>query len=64
MKASNTEDMNTPGYLERVKNIVMENLRKLKGPPSVQMTGTEQIYYMIFASQPISFVRHSEDAYR
>lgn len=43
VKASNTEDMNTPGYLERVKNIVMENLRKLKGPPSVQMTGTERI---------------------
>ncbi|KAG6381404.1 histone deacetylase complex, catalytic component RPD3 [Boletus reticuloceps] len=38
VKASNTEDMNTPEYLERVKNIVMENLRKLKGPPSVQMT--------------------------
>jgi len=38
VKSSNTEDMNTPEYLERVKNIVMENLRKLKGPPSVQMT--------------------------
>jgi len=41
VKSSNTEDMNTPGYLERVKNIVVENLRRLKGPPSVQMTGME-----------------------
>ncbi|KAF9229565.1 histone deacetylase complex catalytic component RPD3 [Gyrodon lividus] len=38
VKSSNTEDMNTPEYLERVKNIVMENLRSLKGPPSVQMS--------------------------
>lgn len=38
VKPSNTEDVNSPEYLERVKNIVLENLRKLKGPPSVQMT--------------------------
>ncbi|KAI6031959.1 hypothetical protein PISMIDRAFT_676016 [Pisolithus microcarpus 441] len=38
VKASNTEDMNTPEYLERVKNIVLDNVRRLKGPPSVQMT--------------------------
>ncbi|KIJ68655.1 hypothetical protein HYDPIDRAFT_106887 [Hydnomerulius pinastri MD-312] len=38
VKSSNTEDMNTPEYLERVKNIVLENLRRLKGPPSVQMS--------------------------
>lgn len=50
MKSSNTEDMNTPEYLERVKNIVMENLRKLKGPPSVQMTGIVQTL-VIFASE-------------
>ena len=40
VKASNTEDLNTPAYLERVKNIVMEHLRHVGGPPSVQMTGT------------------------
>ncbi|KAH7914500.1 histone deacetylase complex catalytic component RPD3 [Hygrophoropsis aurantiaca] len=38
VKSSNTEDMNTPEYLERVKNIVLENLRHLGGPPSVQMS--------------------------
>jgi histone deacetylase 1/2 len=40
VKASNTEDMNTRGYLDRVRNIVMENLRHVGGPPSVQMSGT------------------------
>lgn len=39
MKSSNTDDLNTPAYLERVKRIVMENLRHVGGPPSVQMTG-------------------------
>lgn len=39
VKSSNTEDMNTPEYLERVKNIVLDNVRRLKGPPSVQMSG-------------------------
>lgn len=38
VKSSNTEDMNTPEYLERVKNIVLDNVRRLKGPPSVQMS--------------------------
>ncbi|KIY69686.1 hypothetical protein CYLTODRAFT_442528 [Cylindrobasidium torrendii FP15055 ss-10] len=37
VRASNTEDYNTPKYLERVKNIMFDNLRKLGGPPSVQM---------------------------
>jgi histone deacetylase 1/2 len=40
VKSSNTEDLNSPAYLERVKNIVMEHLRHVGGPPSVQMTGT------------------------
>jgi len=38
VKSSNAEDMNTPSYLERVKRIVMENLRHAGGPPSVQMS--------------------------
>jgi len=38
VKSSNAEDMNTPSYLNRVKRIVMENLRHTGGPPSVQMT--------------------------
>jgi hypothetical protein len=33
------ENLNTPRYLNRVRNIVMENLRGLGGPPSVQMQG-------------------------
>ena len=39
VKSSNTDDLNTPAYLERVKRIVLENLRQARGPPSVQMTG-------------------------
>ncbi|KAF9459456.1 histone deacetylase Hda1 [Collybia nuda] len=38
VKSSNTDDMNTPAYLDRVKRIVMENLRYTGGPPSVQMS--------------------------
>lgn len=33
--------MNTPEYLERVKNIVLDNLRHLGGPPSIQMSGMD-----------------------
>lgn len=39
VRQSNMEDMNTREYLERVKGIVLENVRKVGGPPSVQMTG-------------------------
>lgn len=39
VKSSNTDDLNTPAYLDRVKRIVMENLRHVGGPPSAQMTG-------------------------
>ncbi|CAK5279956.1 unnamed protein product [Mycena citricolor] len=38
VKSSNTDDLNTPAYLDRVKRIVMENLRHTGGPPSVQMS--------------------------
>ncbi|KAG6902785.1 histone deacetylase [Termitomyces sp. Mi166 len=38
VKSSNTDDLNTPAYLDRVKRIVMENLRHVGGPPSIQMT--------------------------
>ena len=40
VKASNMDDMNSPEYLERVKGIVLEHLRHVGGPPSVQMSGT------------------------
>lgn len=39
VRQSNMEDMNTREYLERVKGIVLDNIRKVGGPPSVQMTG-------------------------
>ena len=39
VKSSNADDLNTPQYLERVKNIVMEHLRQVKGPPSVPIQG-------------------------
>ncbi|KAF5377599.1 hypothetical protein D9615_005161 [Tricholomella constricta] len=38
VKSSNTDDLNTPAYLDRVKRIVLENLRHVGGPPSVQMS--------------------------
>ena len=39
VKASNMDDMNSPEYLERVKGIVLDHLRQVGGPPSVQMQG-------------------------
>lgn len=39
VKSSNMEDMNTRGYLDRVKGIVLDHLRQVGGPPGVQMTG-------------------------
>jgi histone deacetylase 1/2 len=39
VKSSNTEDLNTRGYLERVTKIVMQNLRHIGGPPGIQTTG-------------------------
>ena len=44
--------MNTPAYLERVKRIVMENLRHTGGPPSVQMSG-------LFPHYPSKFIYNS-----
>lgn len=37
VKSSNMENLNTPGYLERVKGIVLEHLNQIGGPPSVHM---------------------------
>jgi histone deacetylase 1/2 len=39
VRQSNMEDMNTREYLERIKGMVLDNVRKVGGPPSVQMTG-------------------------
>lgn len=39
VKASNMDDNNSRAYMERVKGIVLENLRSIGGPPSVQMSG-------------------------
>jgi len=39
VKSSNMDDLNTGPYLERVKRIVIENLRHAGGPPSIQMQG-------------------------
>ena len=43
VKSSNMEDMNTRGYLDRVKGIVLDHLRHTGGPPSVQMSGQPRI---------------------
>lgn len=40
VKSSNADDLNTPAYLDRVKRIVLENLRHTGGAPSTQMSGT------------------------
>lgn len=47
VKSSNMDDLNTPPYLERVKRIVIENLRHAGGPPSVQMQRTVLILSLI-----------------
>lgn len=39
VKSSNMEDLNTREYLERMKGRVLENLRFVKGAPSVPMVG-------------------------
>ena len=39
VRSSNMEDLNTREYLDRVKRIVLENLRHVGGPPGIQMTG-------------------------
>jgi histone deacetylase 1/2 len=43
--------MNTPAYLERIKRIVMENLRHTGGPPSVQMSGLSLPFSSKFTSK-------------
>jgi histone deacetylase 1/2 len=39
VRSSNMEDKNSVEYLERIKNVVMEHLRDIGGPPGIQMTG-------------------------
>jgi histone deacetylase 1/2 len=39
VRSSNMEDRNSVEYLERIKNVVMEHLREIGGPPGVQMIG-------------------------
>jgi hypothetical protein len=39
VRSSNMEDKNSVEYLERIKNVVLEHLREIGGPPGVQMTG-------------------------
>ena len=46
VKCSNMEDLNTPGYLERIKNIAFEHLRHVGGPPSVQMQGISSAHFL------------------
>lgn len=43
VRSSNMEDMNSREYLERVRSIVLENLRKIGGPPSVQMQAVPKL---------------------
>jgi len=43
VKQSNMEDMNTREYLERMKGKVLENLRYIRGPPSVQMQSVPRV---------------------
>lgn len=49
VRSSNMEDRNSIEYLERIKNVVMEHLREIGGPPSVQMSG---------ACCPLLFIEH------
>ncbi|KAG8833123.1 histone deacetylase [Serendipita sp. 399] len=38
VRSSNMEDKNSVEYLERIKNVVLEHLREIGGPPGIQMT--------------------------
>lgn len=38
VRSSNMEDRNSVEYLERIKNVVMEHLREIGGPPGIQMS--------------------------
>ena len=58
VKCSNMEDLNTPGYLERIKNIAFEHLRHVGGPPSVQMQGTSFICSASFVPDHIPDIPH------
>lgn len=40
------EDLNSREYLERVKGIVLQSLRDIGGPPSVQMMGSWCFAYL------------------
>ena len=48
VKPSNMEDMNSPGYLDRVKGIVLDHLRHVGGPPSVQMQGQHGTHVLMY----------------
>jgi len=43
VRSSNMNDLNTREYLDRVKRIVLENLRHIGGPPGIQMTEVPRI---------------------
>lgn len=43
VRASNMDDLNTPEYLDRVKRIVLENLRQKGGPPGIQLTDVPRL---------------------
>jgi len=43
VRSSNMEDRNSIEYLERIKNVVMEHLREIGGPPSVQMSDIPRV---------------------
>jgi histone deacetylase 1/2 len=43
VRSSNMNDLNTREYLDRVKRIVLENLRHIGGPPGIQTTGSYRL---------------------
>ncbi len=56
VKASNMDDLNTPEYLDRVKRIVLENLRQKGGPPGIQLTGGSILHgteYLLLIRAPL-----------
>lgn len=63
VRSSNADDLNSRAYLDRVTRIVMENLRNMGGPPSVQMQG---IYYCFILVIKVltRIVRYTYDAHR
>jgi histone deacetylase 1/2 len=61
VRSSNMNDLNTREYLDRVKRIVLENLRQIGGPPGIQMTGLSGCLCWYVSSLLTCFLQRCHD---